>query len=211
MSRRIDDLVPRGRLLAQQLLAECRSRGIEIFVTSTLRTFHEQDELYAQGRSRSGPVVTNAQGGESSHNHGLAFDVAFRSPPAASPFGDDNPWEEVGELGKSLGLEWGGDWTRFPDRPHFQVPSPFSLRTLRAAAIGRFRRGIQAEAEATEQLQRLLDEAGFDPGSADGQFGPRTEAAVQELQRAAGLLPSGIVQMRELDELAARLTRGAGP
>ena len=193
--------------VAVALLEACEARGLRIFITSTLRTFHEQDELFAQGRTRPGPKVTNARGGESSHNHGLAFDVAFRSPPAADPFGDDNPWAEVGEIGKSLGLEWGGDWVGLRDRPHFQAPSPFSLRTLRAATIGRFRRGIEAERVAVAQLQELLNEAGFEAGTVDGDFGAITEGAVQRLQRAAGLVPSGIVQLRELDELKARLER----
>ena len=206
MSKDIADLVPEARGLASQLLDECASQGIEIFITSTLRTFHEQDELYAQGRTRPGNIVTNAQGGESRHNHGLAFDIAFRTPPAQSPFGEENPWDEVGEIGKSLGLEWGGDWRGFMDRPHFQVPSPYTVRTLRAATIGRFRRGIRAEAAAIEQLQGLLNEAGFAAGTVDGDFGEITEGAVMRLQRASGLLPSGIVQLRELEELQARLT-----
>ena len=205
MSSEIEDLFPAAGMLANQLLAECESRGIHIFVTSTLRTFHEQDQLYAQGRSMPGNIVTNAKGGESRHNHGLAFDIAFRSPPASSPFGEENPWNQVGAIGKALGLEWGGDWVGFRDRPHFQLPSPYSVRTLRAATIGRFRRGIRAEAAAVEQLQLLLNDAGFAAGAIDGDFGSITEAAVQRLQRATGLLPSGIVQLRELEALQAGL------
>ena len=205
MSRAIGDLVEATQTLATRFLAACEARDILIFITSTLRTFHEQDQLFAQGRTSPGDIVTNARGGESRHNHGLAFDVAFRSPPAQSPFGDENPWDEIGEIGKGLGLEWGGDWISFPDRPHFQLPSPYSVRTLRAATIGRFRRGIRAEAVAVEQLQQRLNDAGFAAGTVDGDFGSITEGAVQELQRAAGLLPSGIVQLRELEALQARL------
>jgi len=205
MSNDIEDLVPEAQRAARELLEECGRRGIAIFVTSTLRTFHEQDRLYAQGRTTPGNIVTNARGGESKHNHGLAFDIAFRSPPAADEYGEGNPWGRVGEIGKSVGLEWGGDWSGFQDRPHFQLPTPFSVRTLRAATIGRFRRGIQAETVAVEQLQRLLNQAGFGAGAIDGDFGAITEGAAQRLQRAAGLLPSGIIQLRELEELQARL------
>ena len=205
MSNSTDDLVPGARLLASRLLVECENLGIRIFVTSTLRTFHEQDALYAKGRTVPGDIVTHARGGESWHNHGLAFDIAFRVPPASSPYGEENPWAEVGAIGKSLGLEWGGDWTRFRDRPHFQLPSPYSVRTLRAAVIGRFRRGIRAEASAVVELQRLLNDAGFSAGAVDGDFGPVTERAVQALQRSSGLLPSGIVQLRELEALQERL------
>jgi peptidoglycan L-alanyl-D-glutamate endopeptidase CwlK len=32
---------------------------------------------------------------------------------------DLNDWEEIGRIGESAGLEWGGRWAK-PDRPHFQ-------------------------------------------------------------------------------------------
>ena len=56
LSKDITDLVPEARELASQLLDECASQGIEICSTATLRTCHEQDELYAQGRTRPGSM-----------------------------------------------------------------------------------------------------------------------------------------------------------
>ncbi len=205
MSRSLDDLLPAAAELARQLLDECERRGFPVFVTSTLRTFFEQDELYAQGRTKPGDKVTNASGGLSNHNHGRAFDVAFRSPPAADPFADDNPWDEIGAIGKSLGLEWGGDWTGFRDRPHFQLPSRVSVRLRKAAATGRLRRAIGAAKANVEELQTALNQAGFDAGAVDGDFGPITEGAVQALQRANGLLPSGMIHPRELEILEQAL------
>lgn len=79
------------------------------------------------------------------------------------------------------------------------------MATLRAATISRLRRAMPAAKEPVLELQALLERAGFDPRGVDGDFGQRTEQAVQRLQRAAGLLPSGIVQLRELDELERRL------
>ena len=38
------------------------------------RTYAEQDALYAQGRSKPGPIVTNVKGGYSNHNFGIAGD-----------------------------------------------------------------------------------------------------------------------------------------
>jgi hypothetical protein len=43
------------------------------------------------------------------------------------------------------------------------------------------------DAESVRALQRKLKEAGFDPGPADGWFGPKTAAAVRKLQQARGL------------------------
>lgn len=44
---------------------------------SGLRTFEEQERLYAQGRTQAGQIVTYAQPGLSLHNYGLATDWAY--------------------------------------------------------------------------------------------------------------------------------------
>ncbi|WP_243651316.1 M15 family metallopeptidase [Hymenobacter gummosus] len=51
------------------------------FVTECYRSPERQEELYAQGRSKPGPIVTYKRGGQSKHNVGPptpALDVAFR-------------------------------------------------------------------------------------------------------------------------------------
>ncbi len=44
-----------------------------------------------------------------------------------------------------------------------------------------------------QQVQTALAQQGYDPGPIDGQYGPRTKAAVVAYQRAHGLAPDGIV------------------
>jgi hypothetical protein len=44
------------------------------------RSIAEQDALYAKGRTEPGEVVTQAKGGQSPHNHGLAVDVCLCKP-----------------------------------------------------------------------------------------------------------------------------------
>ena len=51
------------------------------------------------------------------------------------------------------------------------------------------RRGVQGS--LVERLQRLLADAGFNPGAIDGRFGPGTEAALIAFQRSRGLLADG--------------------
>lgn len=99
----------------------------------TLRTFAEQDALYAQGRTKPGSIVTKAKGGQSYHNYGLAVDIVLlvdkdsngtfetASWDTKSDFDGDKKadWQEVVAIFKRYGWEWGGDW-RFVDAPHFQ-------------------------------------------------------------------------------------------
>ncbi|WP_439648439.1 M15 family metallopeptidase [Aquimarina aggregata] len=56
------------------VLAE-KELGIRLQVTSAFRSWKEQAQLYNQGRSSPGQIVTHAKAGESYHNYGLAFDV----------------------------------------------------------------------------------------------------------------------------------------
>ena len=64
-SRKIEDLRPEVQSLAAQLIEICRRNGIKIIITSTLRDYEKQNDLYAQGRVRPGSIVTNARGGYS--------------------------------------------------------------------------------------------------------------------------------------------------
>lgn len=119
----------------------------------TLRTFAEQDALFAQGRTRlfdaNGRrlgVVTQAKGGQSIHNYGLAFDIVLledkdnngtfesASWDTVKDFDGDkkSDWMEVVSIFKKHGYTWGGDWTRFKDRPHFEKPFGNTWRTLKA-------------------------------------------------------------------------------
>lgn len=112
--------------------------------TQTLRTFKEQDDLYAKGRTklfsatnkRIG-IVTKAKGGQSYHNYGLAIDFCLvidgklASWDYKKDFDNDKTadWMEVVNIFKSYGWEWGGDW-KFIDRPHFQKTFGLSTKEL---------------------------------------------------------------------------------
>lgn len=101
--------------------------GWEIIPTSGVRSTAQQQALYAQGRTTPGPIVTYADGVEKRSNHqvradgyGHAIDFCFLVEGKPS-WNLALPWRLVGEAGKALGLEWGGDWKR-PDRPHLELP-----------------------------------------------------------------------------------------
>ncbi|RAW16231.1 M15 family peptidase [Paenibacillus taichungensis] len=121
------------------LVRKAARRGIEVVITHDFRSIDEQDALYNQGRSIAGNIVTNAKGGESYHNYGLAIDFALRTPEGDVVWDmerDDNgngkaDWLEVVDLAKELGFTWGGDWANFPDYPHLQMDFGLSINDLK--------------------------------------------------------------------------------
>lgn len=117
---------------ARQLIEQAYKEGINVIITQGLRTIEEQNELYAQGRTKLGKIVTNAKGGDSYHNYGLAIDFALMNPDGSISWNVDEKWKRVAQIGKSLGFEWGGDWKDFKDYPHFQYTFGLSLADLRA-------------------------------------------------------------------------------
>lgn len=133
MSRRLEDLHPVVATKARMHIALCDAEGIDIIVTSTLRTMAEQAELYAQGRTKPGRIVTKAPPGRSYHNYGLAYDVVpLRNGKAVwgTTGADGEMWLRVGLLGESVGLEWAGRWKRFREFPHFQWTGGLTLADL---------------------------------------------------------------------------------
>jgi len=112
-------LLPDVRPIARTLVHHAASAGIRIKIISGLRTFAAQDALFAQGRTRPGRKVTNARGGFSNHNFGIAFDIGVFEGTRYLP--ESPKYNAVGALGIELGLEWGGNWKSFVDAAHFQL------------------------------------------------------------------------------------------
>lgn len=108
--------------------------GIKVLLTDAYRSTAAQNALYAKGRTAPGKVVTNARGGYSWHNFGLAADYAFIIGGKVTW---DGPWGIFGAVARSCGLEWGGDWKSFPDRPHVQMTKGRTLAQMRALAAAK--------------------------------------------------------------------------
>lgn len=103
---------------------------MDVRVVQGLRTYAQQDALYAQGRTKGGQVVTNGRGGFSNHNFGLAVDLC--------PFKDgQTDWDNIaefnliGSVGVKHGLHWGGSWKKFIDKPHLELPTGLTLKQCR--------------------------------------------------------------------------------
>ena len=121
--RDINRCHPRLIDLSKKLVSACRGQGLIIGIGESFRTKEEQDALYAKGRTTPGNIVTNAKGSSYSSHHqwGTAFDI-YRNDGKGVYTDGDGFFEKVGKIGKSIGLEWGGDWKSPVDKPHFQLP-----------------------------------------------------------------------------------------
>lgn len=105
--------------------------GIHVKMTAGYRSIAGQNALYAQGRTKPGKVVTKARGGYSWHNYGLGADYVFIVDGKAVYEG---PWQTFGKIAKACGLEWGGSWIKFKDKPHVQWTHGKTLAQMRALA-----------------------------------------------------------------------------
>lgn len=179
----LEGLIPDLQAKAKALVDECDDAGFPIRITSGLRTWEEQEQLYTQGRTAPGQIVTRAKPGMSWHNWGRAFDFCFDHK---EPFGEQHPWTKVGELGEKLGLEWGGRFTK-PDRPHFQLEGNilcFSRGAIKKEGVidlvppmTRWSKPITGFGA----IQRLLRKSGLYDGELDGVIGPKTAQAIERL------------------------------
>jgi len=103
-SRNIDDLHPHVAKLCRQFIAKCKDAGIDVCIISTYRDNARQNQIFAQGRSRPGKIVTYARGGQSWHNHRLAFDFAVMKHGQID-WGDRKSYLAARKIGEALGLE----------------------------------------------------------------------------------------------------------
>lgn len=127
----------RTELLEQYLTINTKlPTGVRLRFSQTLRTIKEQDDIYAQGRTKPGKIVTNAKGGQSIHNYGLAFDIVLlydkdgNGSLETASWEENSYWKQVVTYFKSQGWFWGGDFKSIKDSPHFEKTFGNSWQTL---------------------------------------------------------------------------------
>lgn len=123
-SRSIDDLTPHMRELAVKFLDRCAQAQVDVLIYCTLRSNAEQDELYAQGRTKPGRIVTNARAGQSSHNPDqTGKSRAFDCVPMVGgkpQWSDNDLYLKIGKIGEEIGLKWSGRWSgKLKEVAHF--------------------------------------------------------------------------------------------
>lgn len=128
---RVNKLHPKIRLEVGSIIDKLEAANnniIAVRIVQGLRTFAEQDAIYAQGRTAPGKIVSNAKGGYSNHNYGLAFDFCLlhKDKSISWSLHEDldadgiADWMEVVSAFKAAGFAWGGDWKSIKDYPHIE-------------------------------------------------------------------------------------------
>lgn len=105
------------RLAVECTLARMKKGGWDAMVYETWRSDHRQKFLFAYGRTRPGPKVTNARDALTTvHHYTLAVDIVHRTRLWNHP----RFFYWLGQHAEACGLVAGAFWTRFPDQPHIQ-------------------------------------------------------------------------------------------
>jgi len=133
---RIAQAHPKIREELKQYYIECNNKlpkGVRLRFAYVYRSIAEQNVLYNQR-----PKVTNAKGGQSIHNYGLAFDYVIMLDKDNNGTFETIEWDlkspyhkVVVDYFKSKGYEWGGSWKSFKDYPHFQKAFSHTWQSLK--------------------------------------------------------------------------------
>jgi len=153
-------LLPQVKAKLEELESLAEKSGLHFVVTQTLRSAEEQEAYYAQGRlpidavnsarkkanlapisEKENKVVTKAKTvWDSFHAYGRAFDIAVVSSSGKIDWGENvdwnsdgiSDWEQLGKLGESINLEWGGNFSSLRDIPHYQYREGKTISQLKA-------------------------------------------------------------------------------
>ena len=133
---RIESAHPVIREELRDFYIECNNKlpkGVRLRFAYVYRSPAEQNALYLKK-----PKVTNAKAFQSIHNYGLAFDIVILRDKDNNGTFESIDWDINSEYFKTVvayfkskGYEWGGDWKRFKDFPHFQKAFGLNWRDLK--------------------------------------------------------------------------------
>lgn len=103
-AEKISQLNPEMQEKVMQLLDYAKSKGLKVQITSGYRTQEEQQELL-----RTRPQFAAKR---SAHCEGKAIDIKIIG-------GTDADYKMLGDFAKSIGMRWGGDFSKVKERWHF--------------------------------------------------------------------------------------------
>ena len=179
-NKKLLELHPQIRKKAIEFVEEIRNRfGVNMIVSQSTRTITQQAQLYSQGRTTSGDIVTNAPAGNSYHNYGLAFDVAFvvkndngnnelfygngrnklSSDGTVSEYsdisvlGNNITWQEIGRIAEDkYNFRWGGNQNTPIVLSNGVIDVPHFQYIFRHTGIGNDEFGLQITISDLKEL-----------------------------------------------------------
>lgn len=124
MTADLAQLCPELWPIAREFLAQCTSQKLIVKILVTWRSSVDQDKAKAAG-------LSNASAGESPHNvcdasgtpASCAFDFGIFDNGTYITDGSDERYNQAGQIGKHLGLCWGGDFHSIFDPDHLELPN----------------------------------------------------------------------------------------
>lgn len=134
-SRDLKELLPKVRDAAEAAVEECERAGLHPLITCTYRDGKEQDSLYAQGRTKPGPKVTNAKAGQSFHQYRVALDLYPVVNGKIDFSGGAPEWKEIAAIFIKHGFEWAFNWTKMKEKPHFQMAGGHPLSYFQKGGV----------------------------------------------------------------------------
>jgi peptidoglycan LD-endopeptidase CwlK len=120
--------------LARQFILLLNAKGIDAKIISGYRTYEEQSVLYAKYKNGGAQA---APPGYSNHNFGLAFDIGIFED--GKYLEASELYREAGQVGKDIGLIWGGDWSN-SDEPHFEFRPQWAATLSENEALSEYRK-----------------------------------------------------------------------
>ncbi len=193
---------------AKQLIDYAQSIGTPIRITEGYRSPERQNELFAKK-----PKVTNAKAWESIHQYRCAFDIVFIKLGYNA---NEKQWRDIADYADKLGLDWGGDWKDFMDKPHFELTFGKTLKSFQTNNIDWSRYFVNTPYKPSKtlvferdltigsrgkdvlELQKFLNKNGFlvaktgagSIGNETEYFGVLTQKALAKYQMTKGIEPS---------------------
>ena len=157
--------------LCNKLLQKCVEEGLNVGLFETYRCNERQAYLYEQGST-----TIKSTG---AHGFCVAFDIVAKDEKGNWTWDTSNKtilntYKRVGAIGKSLGLEWGGEWTKLVDLPHFQYLGGISLTKYRNGTrpnwwnnwvIGTLDPIDSVNPEKTEKIEEVINNNSDEPST----------------------------------------------
>lgn len=147
--QKITELIPEAQWAAGLWLDECERLNLKFRISEAYRTPQRQKELYAQGRTKSGAIVTYTL--NSMHTQRLAVDLYPLNCSYAS----------IEKVAAQFGIQHPFASGKFRDLPHFEfqnsIQKPQPIPTPEARLKGLERRLKTTVGEAREMILRLIE------------------------------------------------------